>query len=246
MGVPPRLIDLSIARRLERAARSAGRSAPTPTWRPSSARRRHGRAPPTDVWGLGATLHHAVSGSKPFPRREERFPQLTERAGAARRRACRTRLRELIEAMLAFEPGRPARRRARSCMALEPLVEALPRKLAFAKRGTQLPLSVTSRRRALCCRREPVNEEERREAPQFDLHGPRGRRRRARRRTSSPGRAGRHGRRWWRCCLLLHAAALGRRRPGRRRRRPAGRPVEVRLRQGRRRRRRRQLRARQR
>ena len=38
MGIPPRLIDLSIARSLERArARCAARSAPTPTCRPSSA-----------------------------------------------------------------------------------------------------------------------------------------------------------------------------------------------------------------
>jgi serine/threonine protein kinase len=39
MGIPPRLIDLSIARTLERAARTAGPSAPIPTWRRSSAAR---------------------------------------------------------------------------------------------------------------------------------------------------------------------------------------------------------------
>ena len=41
--------------------------------------------PPADVWGLGATLHHALSGARPFPRPRAardgedlrgRFPQL--------------------------------------------------------------------------------------------------------------------------------------------------------------------------
>jgi hypothetical protein len=45
-------------------------------------------------------------------------------------------LRELIESMLAFEPAqRPAA--ADVVMALEPLVDALPRRLAFARRGTR-------------------------------------------------------------------------------------------------------------
>ena len=45
-------------------------------------------------------------------------------------------LRELIEAMLAFDPpDRPTA--AETVETLEPLVEALPRKLAFAKRGTR-------------------------------------------------------------------------------------------------------------
>ncbi len=45
MGGPPRLIDLSVARTHARGARGcAPRSAPTPTWRPSSARRTGGSA----------------------------------------------------------------------------------------------------------------------------------------------------------------------------------------------------------
>ena len=45
MGAPPRLIDLSVARHGRRGARAcARRSAPTPTWRPSSAIRRAARS----------------------------------------------------------------------------------------------------------------------------------------------------------------------------------------------------------
>jgi serine/threonine protein kinase len=54
MGGPPRLIDLSVARTLEEAPRCGLRSAPTPTWRPSSARR-------TGAWGRPPTS----SGSPP-------------------------------------------------------------------------------------------------------------------------------------------------------------------------------------
>ena len=44
------------------------RSEPTPTWRRSSATPRRSGIPGTasDVWGLGATLFHAVAGYRPF------------------------------------------------------------------------------------------------------------------------------------------------------------------------------------
>lgn len=88
MSAPPRLIDLSVARSVEDATRITGAIGTDPYMAPEQCR--PGAAPITpaaDVWGLGATLHHALSGAVPFPRptfnpaRDEhnpdiRFPQL--------------------------------------------------------------------------------------------------------------------------------------------------------------------------
>jgi eukaryotic-like serine/threonine-protein kinase len=69
MGTSPRLIDLSIARSFEDAARlrvaigTDGYMAPEQCDPTSSASR---VGPATDVWGLGATLYHACLGTPPF------------------------------------------------------------------------------------------------------------------------------------------------------------------------------------
>jgi serine/threonine protein kinase len=87
MGVPPRLIDLSIARSLERAERSRGPLGTDAYMAPEQCVREPAEpmGPPADVWGLGATLHHSISGERPFPRPkgardsddpDVRFPQL--------------------------------------------------------------------------------------------------------------------------------------------------------------------------
>lgn len=150
MGVPPRLIDLSIARPLADAAllRDAigtdGYMAPEQC----APARFPGRiGPPTDVWGLGATLHHAASGEVPFPRPREarasrdpavRFPQLH-----ARPRPLPSHLpepfRAIVARMLAPEPSeRPAA--AEVAAALEPLVAEVPIRPVIPKRGG-LPLA---------------------------------------------------------------------------------------------------------
>lgn len=88
MGVPPRLIDFSIARTVGDAAfmRSAvGTDAYMAPEQCLPGRPPREVGPATDVWGLGATLHHAVSGGPPFRRAPgardsgdplTRFPQL--------------------------------------------------------------------------------------------------------------------------------------------------------------------------
>jgi serine/threonine protein kinase len=147
MGVPPRLIDLSIARTFERAARLRGSIGTDAYMAPEQCdadAHRGEVGAPADVWGLGATLHHAVAGEVPFPRergagesedRAVRFPQLHGEPrplpdGVA------DALRELVGRMLAQRPpDRPTA--AEVVSALESLVAELPRKLVFGRRGAR-------------------------------------------------------------------------------------------------------------
>jgi serine/threonine protein kinase len=145
MGIPPRVIDLSIARSVERTGR-VSRPLGTDPYMPPEQCDPAGRpgeiGPPSDVWGLGATLHHALSGSVPFPRPKGagesgdplvRFPQL---AADPRPLPDRTPpgLSDLILSCLEKRPG--DRIVAGELVdGLEPLVAELPRKLLFGRRG---------------------------------------------------------------------------------------------------------------
>ena len=148
MGLPPRLIDLSIATSLERAARIGGPIGTDAYMAPEQCDPRgHPGAigPASDVWGLGATLHHAVSGRRPFPRPrgggestdpEVRWPQLVREPEPLGRKVPAA-LRELISATLAPRPDdRPGA--AEVALGLEPLIAELPRKLLLARGGTRL------------------------------------------------------------------------------------------------------------
>jgi eukaryotic-like serine/threonine-protein kinase len=145
MGVPPRLIDLSVARSAQRAARlrrPVGTDAYMAPEQCDPARFEHGVGAPADVWGLGATLHHAVSGGRPFPRAREaresdnpleRFPQL-HAAPEPLPGHLPPELTEMVGAMLDPDPGeRP--RAAEVAASLEPLVAGLPRKMSLSRRG---------------------------------------------------------------------------------------------------------------
>lgn len=85
MGAPARLIDLSVARTVDDAAAlthpigTDAYMAPEQCDPPSTGV----PGPASDVWGLGALLHEAVSGAPPFPKGDpdaaalaERFPQV--------------------------------------------------------------------------------------------------------------------------------------------------------------------------
>jgi eukaryotic-like serine/threonine-protein kinase len=136
MGAPPRLIDLSVARTLERARRlvlAVGTDAymapeQCAPGRPATV------GPAADVFGLGATLFHALAGRVPFDRpdgaRESadpkvRWPQLVHAPGALARRVP-AELGALVERCLARDPSaRPAAKEV--VAALEPLVARLSR-----------------------------------------------------------------------------------------------------------------------
>jgi eukaryotic-like serine/threonine-protein kinase len=145
MGIPPRLIDLSIARPVERAAgitSPVGTDAYMPPEQCDPAAHPGEIGPPADLWGLGATLYHALTGAVPFPRRRGagesddphvRFPQLVEVARPVHDRVP-AGLRELIAGCLEKRPG--DRVTAGELVdGLEPLVAELPRKLLFGRRG---------------------------------------------------------------------------------------------------------------
>jgi eukaryotic-like serine/threonine-protein kinase len=137
MGAPPRLIDFSVARSLaaaRRLRRPVGTNAymapeqrnpaPGPDSRADDDRtapvpNSSGVGPPADVFGLAATLHHAVTGHRD---RAEAFPRHVPRA-----------LADLLRAGLAPEPAdRPTA--AELAGGLEPLVASLPRRPGLGRR----------------------------------------------------------------------------------------------------------------
>ncbi len=144
MGVPPRLIDLSIARSFERAARTNGPIGTDAYMAPEQCGTQEfgPMGAPADVWGLGATLHHCLSGQKPFPRERGarqsedplvRFPQLRSRPEPLPN-SVPVELAELIEQSLFHEQSaRPSA--TEFAERLEPLVVELPRKLSFSRGG---------------------------------------------------------------------------------------------------------------
>jgi serine/threonine protein kinase len=90
MGSPPRVIDLSLARTIERARRLTDYIGTNAYMPPEQCNPRGDVGPPSDVWGLGATLYHAVAGTPPFRRPrtrdkdaalEDRYPQLEDEPG---------------------------------------------------------------------------------------------------------------------------------------------------------------------
>ena len=145
MSAPPRLIDLSVARRLDdihSITQPVGTDAYMAPEQCDTDAYAGQIGPPADVWGLGATLFHALTGERPFPRPKGardsqdplvRWPQL----GAEPRELPKRVPEPLAELILDTLDKHPARRPAAAEVAtrLEPLVAALPRKLTLGRRG---------------------------------------------------------------------------------------------------------------
>jgi eukaryotic-like serine/threonine-protein kinase len=127
MAGSPRLIDLSVARTFEELGELRSRVGTDAYMAPEQCD--PGRwdeiGSPSDVWGLGATVHEAFAGELPYPRptADAPYPQLTHPARIADE--VPPKLRPLLRSCL--EP-RPADRPTAAELgdALEPFVDALP------------------------------------------------------------------------------------------------------------------------
>jgi serine/threonine protein kinase len=133
MSAPPRLIDLSVATRLEDVGSLASPTGTDAYMAPEQCvpERFAEIGPAADVWGLGVTLYEAISGSLPFPAGDpeaispaERFPQL-EASPAPLGRDVPADLAELIAGCLERRPeARPAA--VELAAAIEPWAARLP------------------------------------------------------------------------------------------------------------------------
>lgn len=145
MAGPPRLIDLSVARRMDEVPSIDGPIGTDAYMAPEQCvPGRFGQiGPPSDVWGLGVTLYEALTTRSPFPSPDEagtRHPQV----GAApapfpdRRRVPP----ELAASVLSCLADDPAQRPTAAELAarLEPQVDALPRpRLGMFRPGGRRP-----------------------------------------------------------------------------------------------------------
>lgn len=137
LGAPPRLVDLSVARTVEEAARIRTPVGTDAYMAPEQCDPTLGGiGPAADVYGLGATLYEAITGRVPFLRPrdfdrevpEARFPQLRGHA-VPPLSDCPSALAEIVSVCLSFEPAeRPTAGEVGD--RLEPLIEAVkPRRI---------------------------------------------------------------------------------------------------------------------
>jgi eukaryotic-like serine/threonine-protein kinase len=143
MGVPPRLIDLSLVRSLKETERLTNPIGTDAYMAPEQCIPGEGPpiGPAADVWGLAATLYYACSKRVPFPRPMEeerytladRFPQLEDDPMPLPPHVP-DELQRIIMSGLRRNPGdRPSA--SEMAKAFQPLVAQLPYRFVMTKSG---------------------------------------------------------------------------------------------------------------
>ncbi|HLY48523.1 MAG TPA: serine/threonine-protein kinase [Solirubrobacteraceae bacterium] len=144
MGVPPRLIDLSVARS-ERDCRSIKRPIGTDAYMaPEQCLAGQGGppiGPAADVFGLAATLHFACTKADPFPRPAkderytlaDRFPQIEDDPMPLPPTVPKPLQQIIIQGLRRDPQDRPTA--SELAMALQPLVAELPHRFILTKSG---------------------------------------------------------------------------------------------------------------
>jgi serine/threonine protein kinase len=129
MSGPPRLIDLSIARTVERAARH-GRGVGTDNYmspEQCDPDRFGPVGPASDIWGLGVTLYEAATGELPFTKssKDERWPAMREEVRPFAREVPDLIATPLLACLEKNSPNRPTAAELHDT--LEPLMKELPK-----------------------------------------------------------------------------------------------------------------------
>ncbi len=149
MSGPPRLIDLSIARSVEQAARS-GKGVGTDNYmspEQCDPARFGPVGPASDIWGLGVTMYQAATGELPFTRSspEERWPVLREDIKPFARVVPAAIARPLLACLEKSSPNRPTAAELHD--EFEPLLAQLPKpRLGKLKPGQRPRRSTRSSR----------------------------------------------------------------------------------------------------